>query len=441
LRSDAPTNPIGYLSQPMRAWSHRQRWLALIITVAIGTSATVAVVRFPLLFHAPDSSHYLKIAAGHTETVMQPFASRQLGARVAAALASLLHAGIHTGFLIEATLSLIFAMGVTCWLALQTSAPRWLLLALMLVPSWVLLVQYLVLPDLWYAALLAGLLLLLAKKHWFAAALMMLPLMLSRESTSLTLICFLIAAWPRIDAKRRWQVAATAISSAVVGSVVVSRLAAGSQPNGEHLPQAIYLFAKLPWNLMRNVLGILPWSDANTQLCTVPAWSMNVNLPFHSPVHALGVCGFSLIQQGLAIEGTLTNFGLLPLLVAFLWWRHRKHLGRTALLRFALLYGGVSYLLTPLLGAGFVHLMQYAWPLFLVATPQLFDEFPRASLSSRQALSGLGFLLLHLLAGAISFLPWFLLMITAGLILWFAGYLLLRQWFGSSSGTPEKVPV
>jgi hypothetical protein len=429
------------LTLPMCAWNSRQRWVALVVAVLLGAGTTLAIVHMPSVFHAPDSSHYLKIAEGLTDTVMQPFASRQLGARAAALLARLIHADVRQGFLLEAALSLVFAMGVTCWLALRTSAPRWLLLALMLVPSWTLLVQYLVLPDLWYAALLAALMLLLANERWLAAALMMFPLMLSRESTSLTLLCFLIAAWPRLEAWRRWWVLATAILSAVAGSVVVSRLAVGSQPNGEHLPQAIYLFAKLPWNFLRNVVGVLPWSDGNSQLCTVPVWSMPVHLPFHSSVHAVGVCGFSLIQQGLAIEGTLTNFGLLPLLVAFLWWRHRKVQGRSVLLRFALLYGGVSYLLAPVLGAGFAHLMQYAWPLFLIALPQLFDEFPTQNLSPRQKVAGLGFFALHLAAGAISFLPWFLLMISAGLVLWIAGYLLLRRWFGPAFHAPERAHI
>jgi hypothetical protein len=436
-----PTSLLAWFMQPMRAWSSLQRWIALAVAVAIGVGTTIAIVQLPSVFQSPDSSHYLRIAAGHTDTVMQPFASRQLGAHVAALLAHLMHADLQTGFLIEAALSLIFAMGVTCCLALRTSAPRWLLLALVLVPSWVLLVQYLVLPDLWYAALLAGLLLLLTKEQWFAAALMMFPLMLSRESTSLTLVCFLIAAWPRIDARCRLRVAATAIISAVAGSIVVNKLAAGSQPNGEHLPQAIYLFAKVPWNFLRNVAGVLPWSDANSQLCKVPVWSAPVNLPFHSSVHAVGVCGFSLIQQGLAVEGTMTNFGLLPLLVAVLWWRHRRWQGRSVLLRFALLYGGVSYVLSPVLGAGFAHLMQYAWPLFLVALPQLFDEFQDGPLTRSRMAAGFGFLVLHLTAGVISFLPWFLLMISAGLALWVAGYLLLRHWFGPTSQEPERAPV
>ena len=222
------------------------------------------------------------------------------------------------------------------------------------------------------------------------------------------------------------------------GSVIIGRLIVGSQPNKEHLPQAIYLFAKVPWNFLRNVVGVLPWSDANPELCQVPVWSMNVHF---GPVHALGTCGFSLIQQLLAVEGTLTNFGLLPLLVAVLWWRHCHHPGRNVLLRFALLYGAVSYLLAPVLGAGFVHLMQYAWPLFLVALPQLFNEFPLTKISGSRRLASIGFFILHLAAGAISYWPVFLPMIGVGLALWLAGYLLLRHWLGQATKAPENQTV
>ncbi|QMV18512.1 hypothetical protein GOB94_07290 [Granulicella sp. 5B5] len=422
------------LTQPLCAWRGPARWLALTVVVLLGVGVALAVVLSiaPLsaVFHAPDSFHYLKLAAGHT--VMQPFASRQLGARVAALLGRLPGGDLHAGFLAEATLSLVFALAATVWLALQTLAPRWMLAALVLVASWPLLVQYLVLPDLWYAALLAALLVLLERELWLAAALIMLPLMLSRESASLTLVCFILAGWARWPQPRRWLYAAVAVASAVVGTLIVSRLNAGSQPNVEHLPEVIYVFAKVPWNFLRNVLGIIPWSDANPELCRVPVWSTPLHL---GPVHAVGICGFSWLQQLAAVDNTLRLFGVLPLMAAVLWWRHRHWQGRSVLLRFALLYGGVSFLLAPVLGAGFGHLMQYAWPLFLVAVPRLLDEFTQPSLTTQQAAASVGVLAVHLA------LPWILLVpglgqrIALGLLLWAVGYWLLQSWLG---GTPQQ---
>jgi hypothetical protein len=433
--SEVSTGIAQALTRPLLAWSVRARWLALAVAVLAGVGWTLVQVKLPTVFHSPDSSHYLKLAAGHTELVEQPFASRQLGPRVAAALGRLLGGDLHRGFLLQGFASLAFAMGVTCWLALRSTAPRWMLLAIVLVPSWAVLVQYLVLPDLWYAALLAGLLVLLEREWYVAAAVWMLPLMLSRESTSLTLLCFLAAAWPGMKA-RRWLVAAIAVAAAVAGSVAVAKLAAGSRPNVEHLPQAVYMFAKLPWNFLRNVAGVMPWSDANPELCTVPVWSVPVHF---GPVHALGVCGFSFMQQLLALEGTLTNFGLLPLLTGVVWWRcgvlrSRQGEPRSALLRFALLYGGVSFVLAPLLGAGFVHLMQYAWPLFLVALPGLFDELPMVAMTASRMWASVGFFALSLGVPAIERWPDFGQRLCMGVAIWAVGYWLLRAWLGKGLG-------
>lgn len=424
----AATRPLRALTQPLSVWRGRTRWLATALAVLLGTALVLVAVPWATVFHAPDSSHYLALAAG--QTVMQPFASRQLGARLAALLSRLYGGNLHAGFLLEAALSLVFTLAVTAWLALQTAAPRWMLAALMLVASWPFLVQYLVLPDLWYAALLALLLVLLQQELWLAAALLMLPLMLSRESTSLTLVCFLLAGWSRWASARRWLYAAVAVVSAALGTVVVSRLSIGSQPNVEHLPEVIYLFAKVPWNFLRNVLGVIPWSDANPELCRVPVWSTPLHL---GPVHMVGVCGFSWMQQGAAVDNTLRLFGVLPLLAIVLWWRHRRRPGRSVLLRFTLLYGGVSFVLAPVLGAGFGHLMQYAWPLFLVAVPRLLDEFAPPSLTTRGAAASLGVFGIHLTLPAILLVAGLLPRIALGLLLWGIAYGLLRIWLGEAS--------
>jgi hypothetical protein len=264
--------------------------------------------------------------------------------------------------------------------------------------------------------------------------------MLSRESTSLTLVCFLVAAWPAME-RRRWLVAAVAVVAALVGSVVVAKLAVGSRPNVEHLPQTVYMFAKLPWNFLRNVVGVMPWSDANPELCKVPVWSV----PLHfGPVHALGVCGFSFMQQLLALEGTLTNFGLLPLLAVVVWWRSgvlrsRRGHGRSALLRFALLYGGVSFVLAPLLGAGFVHLMQYAWPLFLVGLPGLFYELPPLAMTAGRGWASVGFFALSLGVPAIERWRDVGQGLGMGLAIWGVGYWLLRVWLGNGLGGGAEV--
>jgi hypothetical protein len=373
------------------------------------------------VFVAGDARFYLGIATGDYREVMQPFASRQLGALVVAALVRVLHCTVEQGFLLEGAASLVVMLVAIYRLVAVTTAPRWLLFAIAVVPFWGFLLEDLVLPDLWYSALLALVLLMLAGEHMLAAAMMMFPLMLSRESTSLTLVCFLIAAWGWL----RWRDRVVAVVSALAGSVVVSHLAARAQPNLEQLPESVYMLAKVPWNFMNNILGLVPWSNVNSEFCAVPTWTMQVHL---GRVHAVGVCGFSPIGWVKISEAVLSDFGLLPLLVGFLWWRYRKLSTGSVLLRFTLLYGSASLLLAPVLGTWFTRLIGYAWPIFFVALPLLFDRVREKSAKTSRDLAALGFFGVHMLVSCLAY-PWFwLAQVSADLVLWTLGFFLLRHW-------------
>jgi hypothetical protein len=246
--------------------------------------------------------------------------------------------------------------------------------------------------------------------------------MFARESTSLTLVCFLIALWSSL----RWVHRLTAVVATVAAAMVVGHLTRFSPPNMEHLPPTFYMLAKVPWNLLRNIGGVLPWSNVNMELCTVPRWSV----PLHfGPVRGVGFCGFRHTDQYALVSAVLTQFGLLPLLMAWLWWQHRRVTGRSPLLRFVLLYGAASFVLAPMLGNWMAHLEGYAWPLFLVGLPLLFNEFDATPRTPRQKLAGVGFCALHLAAYGVSHIVDYPIQIGLELAVWFAGYRMLRLWW------------
>ncbi len=354
----------------IRAFNAPIRRLSPAVRIAAGLAAIICCLLYAMfsishsesVFIAGDARFYIAMATGDYSRVMQPFASRQLGALVVTGLMRLLHCTVETGFLLEGTASVVFTLVAIYYLALKTTAPRWFLFAIAFVPFWPFLLQDLVLPDLWYSALLALLLLMLEEEHMLAAAVMMFPLMLSRESTSLTLVCFLIATWKRL----RWKDRVVAVISALAGSVVVKYLAMRAQPNSENLPGSIYMLAKVPWNFMNNVLGLVPWSNVNTQFCAVPRWSFHLHV---GRMQAIGICGFSVTGWVLISDAVLSEFGLLPLLMGFLWWRGRKLNPTSVLLRFTLLYGVASLVLAPVLGTWAARLIGYAWPIFLRGAP------------------------------------------------------------------------
>jgi len=384
--------------------------LSAPIRIALGLAAIISCMLYAMrsvshlesVYVAGDARFYLGIATGDYSQVMQPFASRQLGALLVTGLMHLLHCTVERAFVFEGTASIVVMLVAVYYLVLKTAAPRWLLFAIAFVPFWSFLLQDLVLPDLWYSALLAVMLLMLDGEHLLAAAMMMFPLMLSRESTSLTLVCFLIAAWTQL----RWRDRAVAVISAVAGSVLVEHLAARAQPNSEQLPESIYMLAKVPWNFMNNILGLAPWSNVNAQFCSVPRWTFPLHL---GRVHAIGVCGFSPTGWNFVSEAALSEFGLLPLLVG-------------------LLYGAASIVLAPVLGTWFTRLIGYAWPIFFVALPFLFDKISQKARKPRQDIAALGFLGAHLLVFLEAYnWPW-LTQLALNLILWTIGFFLLRYW-------------
>jgi hypothetical protein len=412
------------------------------VRLAAGLAAIICCLLYAMysishsesVFIAGDARFYLGIATGDYSQVMQPFASRQLGALIVAGLMHVLHCTVESGFLLEGTVSIVFMLVAIYYLALKTTAPRWLLFAMAFVPFWPFLLQDLVLPDLWYSALLALLLLMLEEEHMLAAAVMMFPLMLSRESTSLTLVCFLIAAWKRLG----WTERVVAVISVLAGSVVVKHLATRAQPNSENLPESIYMLAKVPWNFMNNVFGLVPWSNVNTQFCAVPRWALQVHL---GRVHAIGVCGFSVIGWVDISEAVLSEFGLLPLLLGFLWWRGRKLDTPSVLLRFTLLYGVASLLLAPVLGTWFARLIGYAWPIFFVALPMLFDRIPHKATTLGRECAALGFFGAHMLLFSVAYRWFWITQLVVNLIIWIMGYFLLRYWLGKEdhSFDPSRV--
>lgn len=427
---------VSALNAPIRRMPAPQRLAAGVLAMLFCLFAAMhAIAGLESVFVTGDARFYLGIATGDYSEVMQPFALRPLGAMMAAAVGHLLHVSVEEGFVLEGTVSLVGLLMVIYSFLFHSSAPRWLLAAIAFLPFWSLLMKNLVLPDLWYAALLALLLLLLEHKQMLAASLMMFPLMLSRESTSLTLLCFLVACWRWL----RWRDRAMAVASTFAAEAVVQKLARHAQPNFEHLPAAIYMIAKVPWNLANNVLGLVPWSDANQNFCSAPVWKMPLHL---YSVHAIGICGFSWLGWMKISQATLNEFGLLPLLTAYLWWRQRKvgysQARPNVLLRFTLLLGVASLVLAPLLGTWISRLMGYAWPLYLVALPLLFEFLPRRILSRGQNLAAIGFFSLHM------FLVWFAIyeayrwIWTIGLAIelavWSAGFFLLRYWLADGRG-------
>jgi hypothetical protein len=336
--------------------------------VFVACTASVAVIggtAFGHIFNLPDVAFYLKIAQGDTAQVLQPFASRQLGPLVCRAIASLLHISVDSAFLVEGLVALLVLVGIVGFLLLRAGAGNPMFIAIGGLATWAALFNGLALPDLWYAAMLGIFLLLLYQKHFLAAAFLLFPLFLSRESTILVLVCLLIAGWRRM----RGIDSAVAIVASIAGALTVKMLTAGAMSNGEQMSPLLYMAGKVPWNLAKNVLGLPLWSPLNPGNCSAPQWQVPLHI---ARLSTLGVCGYEPVLPAWTLRLALSCFGLLPLLVLYLWKKTPGSLWTSdLLLRFCVLYGALSFLIAPALGSSVPRLFNYAWPLFLVAAPML----------------------------------------------------------------------
>ncbi|MGI4830313.1 MAG: hypothetical protein ACRYFU_19245 [Janthinobacterium lividum] len=367
--TDQEDRGVGWLMRPLHTLPVGLQW---VLTAALACVTGFASWRLQALLDSPflvaDHEYYLDMARGQGGLVPQPFTSRPLAPLLARGLARMAHAPIEHGFVLLGFVSLLATLLVVFALAMRTAAPRWLLLALAVTPFWPQLLHALALPDTLSAALLGGLLLCLAADRPLWAAVALCPLMVARESTSLALFCLLAVGWRQL----RWWGCGLAVAAVAAGSAIVRAISPGVVSNMEHLPTAVYLAAKVPWNLLR-LVGIAPWSNLYPYLCTEPLARFAIHA---GPLRELGVCDIRPLPSETAAMALLTTFGLLPGLCVLLWRRLRAARQLDLLTRFCLLYGGFSAVLAPLIGTGYSRLFGYAWPMFLVAVPRLFPGLP-----------------------------------------------------------------
>lgn len=425
----------------MPAQQHR-RFILVTLTMSLAVAILTSLHLGPYFTH-PDAAHYLALAQGRP--AMLPFASRQLAPLIAQALTPVLP--LQTAIILEGLACLTVFATFIAYLLLRTRAPLWLTLATLGLFFWPQQFNWLIFPDLLFAALLSCFLFALLHRRPTLAALLLLPLTLTRESALLVLACFLIALFrtrkpphpscPELAHGRKslfaTQIqtpyllpAATALTSTALALLLLHHLTRNALPNHERLPPTLYLLAKLPWNLLKNVLGITPWSNLYPA-CATPRWQTPLHL---SPLQGIGLCGFDVTYPIQSLAAALSAFGLLPLLLFTLRRSPDSIPEPTLLLRFALLYGALSFLLAPLLGELFPRLYAYGWPLFLVALPILLSH-TQAGFNSHRAAALFVAMHLTLSWSAIYLYPSEILLLSA--VLYPAASLLLfRTWHSPS---------
>ncbi len=381
----------------------------LTLLFPVGCLCFAILLGRPEVLYTPDSGWYRLLALGQRGAVPAPFSARLLGPFLAGWLGRFTGLGVDHGFLILGIVCLALFLGLTAGLLRFWRAPLAICAAIFLMPFWVDIFHDYYLPDLLHATFLAAILLCLLYGQTVLAMLLLFPAYLTRESTILVAACLLIAGWRRIPLRS----AAVGFLAILCGGVVSRHYGQSGAASVHGLGGGAYLLGKLIWSLFKNLLGLPLWSNTLPE-CN-PIWVKA--LPSGLPLGAIRQIGFCQPSSWGPSRLFMAWFGVFGIGPAFVWTLRRKIFSRSALagqlwlrpavvtagsgpqfspgqivvFRFCIVYGVISILMAPLLGASADRLVEYGWPFYFVALPW----FIAASYDLR-SLRTLAFLLLHL---------------------------------------------
>ena len=323
--------------------------------------------------YAPDAGQYRLLALGQRDAVAAPFSARILGPAVAGLLGRVTGLGVDTGFMLLGIACLVALLALIAGLLWSWRAPVAIFAGVFLMPFWVDIFHDYYLPDLLHATILAAILLCLLFGHTGLALFLLLPAYLARESTLLLALCFVFACWRRISLR-----SAGVGLLAMAAAVLVSRHYGQSGPPSVHgLGGGAYILGKVFWSLFKNFAGLPLWSNTLPE-CN-PIWVTALPRPLGA-IRSVGICPPSLWGPGRLFLAWFGIFGIGPALAAVLWPKIRLIVsgqerdleltpGMVIVFRLCIVYGGISILITPLLGASADRLVEYGWPFYFVVLP------------------------------------------------------------------------
>ena len=380
---------------------------ALSLLFPAGCLCFAILLGLPGAVYAPDAGYYRLLALGRRSVVPAPFSARILGPAVAGWAARVSGLGVDAGFLLLGIVCLVALLALIAGLLWSWRAPAVVFAAIFLMPFWVDIFHDYYLPDLLHATILAALLLCLLFGHTGLALLLLFPAYLARESTVLVAFCLLFAGWRRIPLRT----AAIGLLALAGGGLVSRHYGQGGPASVHGMSGGGYILGKIFWSFFKNVLGLPLWSNTLPE-CN-PIWAAPLPHGFHlGAIQVIGLCQPSSWGPSRLVLAWFGIFGIGPAL-AFVF---RKQIvssappaspeltpGLSMVLRFCIVYGVISILITPLLGASADRLVAYGWPFYFVALPWFVVRAngPGVNLGARRSVA---ILLLHLLT---CWLAWF----------------------------------
>jgi hypothetical protein len=350
--------------------SSRARTLSLLLPAV--SLCLALVLGLPGAARVPDAAYYRLLALGQRGAVPAPFSARILGPAIAGGLGRSTGLGVETGFLLLGIACLAALLALLAGLLWSWRAPAAIFAAIFLMPFWVDIFHDYYLPDLLHAAILAAILLCLWFGYTATALLLLFPAYLARESTLLVALCLIFACWRRV----RLRHAVIGVLAILCAGMVSRHYGHGGPASVHGLGGGVYILGKFFWSFFKNVLGFPLWSNTLPE-CS-PIWRTVLPGGHHlGAIQEVGFCEPSVWGPARLLMAWFGIFGIGPSL-AFVLWRKlispasatdQRLPGQLIVFRFCVLYGVISILMTPLLGASADRLVEYGWPFYFVAVP------------------------------------------------------------------------
>jgi hypothetical protein len=339
------------------------RWLAAVLATLVMLAGLKYLRHFTYV--DTDSSHYQAMANGRIE--MKPFAFRVLDPAIARSFSDVTGKSTDVGFLVVGLASGWLLLYGVLSLVLERRQDTWLALVLVFMPFWVRNFSNYFLPDPLHAALVMGYLVLLRRRWWGSASILLAFMFLARESTLLIAVIAAPVLWWLVNRRA----ALMQLGGSMAGMAASKFAARHALANQHNINDTLYMIGKIPWNLSRNVFGVTLWTNTMPLFQPIRVW--NVPRWMHTGgIHQMGYSAFDSIYPLVTSVRVLTSFGLGVCAVICLVWRTplRRLLPREEpYLCIAAIYGAITFLLAPMLGASLPRLCDYGWPLFLVYLP------------------------------------------------------------------------
>ncbi len=342
-----------------------------VVLLAIFCAAIITVIHWPRLTTLSwEGTYYYALAQKGPQLVEKPYAGRFLHPLLARLISDVTSLDLNKSFYFLGLLSLLILCIAATWLLSRWTQAPWLIVPLLLTPATGQFVSSFYHHDLFYAALLALLFLILWKeKIWFLSFGILMALFLTRESTLLLSLCIIGVAW----IKNRRRIIIPVVTASLLGLALASYVTRSSPANVHHMNDIVYLILKIPFNFLQNVFGTKIWLNTFVKVepplftIELPKW-----LPLGS-VSAVGLCPWLPIFPLTTLFLFLTSFGIAPLLA---WsglrkFRHQIPRQTSPLSLLLIIYGLISFLITPALGSSLARYIGYAWPAFWLAVPAL----------------------------------------------------------------------